>query len=259
MEPFESGVKVSKLGKNYILGIVISLLGFIVLPVMIQFIIQLILTSANPDGLALAIQQAKEIQAGTLTNYKDIATETVVLETLPTTLGEVIAMIPIIIIYFSTFKDDAIRYKKSWKRNLLITVIGSVLLIGVSLLFNLIYEKLNITGDSSNNILVQASIYHYPYLMIPAVIIMIPIFEEFVFRKCLFAIIIDKCKLNHWVAIIVATLVFALCHATNVYFFYYLPLCFCLAFTYDLSRRNIWVSGGIHLSNNIIALVEMLI
>lgn len=170
----------------------------------------------------------------------------------------------IIIALFKDIKKDLKGMKKETGRNLLIVLVGSVILFASTILIANIYSLLGDEGQSENqNIIELLMRSNGLWLMLFCVVILAPFVEEFIFRK----LIIDTCEktfnLKPWIAIAISAILFAFIHVSDLenikYIFQYLALSVPLTLVYHYSKNNVCVSFLVHLINNLIAAISVLL
>lgn len=254
MEPWTSGIQKTARNSDYVIALVTGLIGLVILPVIMEYAIGAILDLTQGAGtFKAALSELGGVTAGTITSPAEVSKNAVALVALSQVLGEALALVPIIWLYHAMFQDDARRFKASWKRNVLLIIGGTVAVLAVSLLLSTLYSAAGIKTDAANEVLVEASLLRFPVIETVAVLVIAPFVEEFVFRKCLFGIIIEKFHWPHAIALVISSVAFAIVHAHDVYFFFYLALALIMGLTYDRSQRNLLVSTSVHVMNNLLS------
>lgn len=170
--------------------------------------------------------------------------------------------IGVAIVYFwKMFKAEAIEFKNKLLNNIF-TIIGWVLMIFVvNGLIGVIYEMLEITGDSANQSYIETAINSpLVYIMFFMVVFAAPIYEELIFRKFLIGFCEKTLHANRWIAFAVSSIIFAGIHvigdpSSYIFFFQYLGLSIIITLSYTLSNNNIYIPMTVHLINNLISFI----
>lgn len=163
----------------------------------------------------------------------------------------------LVMVYFSCFHHPTVRWKRALDTALLhglwpIKIVFSSLLIIFAL--NLFSEWLALPD---NNIQAMDAMVHHP-LGVLALVIMAPLTEELVFREVMIGGVLDACKLNPWVPVLVSSLAFGLVHANPAQ----IPFASAmgLLFGYLYCKTGSIVLGVVlHVINNGVAVLLMLL
>lgn len=170
----------------------------------------------------------------------------------------------IVICLFKDIKKDLKDFKDNKGRNLLIALVGAVALYALTYIISYIYLLLGDEGQSENQNIIEIIIDSKGiWIMLFCVVILAPFVEEIIFRK----LIIDTCEktfnLKPWIGIVISSLIFAFIHVSDanslIYIFQYLPLSISLTLTYHYSKNNVVVPFLVHLCNNFLAAIAVLI
>ncbi|MDD3382923.1 MAG: CPBP family intramembrane metalloprotease [Bacilli bacterium] len=157
-------------------------------------------------------------------------------------------------------KIDFTKFKSKLLKNVLIIVVGTVLMkvafIGVSY----IYEKLlgiDLSTSSANQELIENAIASpLAWAVFIATVIVAPILEEMIFRKCLFGMLEKNLNVSRIVAIIISTLLFSFVHVMDMdslqFIFLYIPYALVLSIAYSMSDNNYYVPFGMHFMSNLL-------
>lgn len=179
--------------------------------------------------------------------------------------GIIYFMITLFLLIFMAkiYKNDAIKFKENWKKNIAVIIIGGILFFAVSYTAGLFIEKLT-DNTSANQASIESS-FNYRWCAIVMSIVTIlggPIVEEMVFRKSIFNL---TSKYHKAVAIIISALLFSLPHMVSTkgvsvgdWFLLLIPYLISgvgLGLIYEYSGENIYVSMSIHLINNLVAVI----
>lgn len=180
-----------------------------------------------------------------------------------------------IVIYYTILKEDLINFKKEWKKNLIVIVVGFIGMYLLNVLMEYLFTALHLPTSSQNQDFIVSAVKGEVFIYVAfAVVILAPIVEEIVFRKMLFGAIESNLNLPKIVVVIISTVIFSLIHLSNelgmvftdinnfkylVAFFLYAPLAFVLSFTYSYTKNNIYVAIILHALNNLLSLIFILI
>ena len=158
------------------------------------------------------------------------------------------------------FKNDFILIKEKPKFYSIYIPVSAIVFAGAAIGLSLLFG--NFVDSSENQVLIENILKHAGAVpMIISTILLAPIVEEAIYRKCVFH------YLNRypvWVSYLVSTILFALPHmiTTNKSFgtwcliaIPYLLDGLMLAAVYHLSKKNIYASIAAHMLNNIIAVI----
>lgn len=110
--------------------------------------------------------------------------------------------------FFKQFKE-----RKTWKW----VGIGFGLMYGLNMIYSIILQILNQTSTSTNQDLVNQTIFNNPLLGFLFVVIAAPLFEEIIFRFGIFRAFTGKDKKREIIGIVVTTLLFAFVHMTATF------------------------------------------
>ncbi len=162
------------------------------------------------------------------------------------------------------FKNDFISIKEKPKFYSIYIPLTAILFAAIAVLLSILFSK--ITESSANQELIENILkYSGAIPMIISTVLLAPIVEEAIYRKCIFH------YLNRypvWVSYLVSTILFALPHmiTTSTSFgnwcliaLPYLIDGAMLAAIYHLSNKNIYASIAAHMLNNLIAVILVFI
>ena len=184
----------------------------------------------------------------------------------------VLAFIPIFILSFKWIKEDFKRLSLNKKKTKWI-LIGVAMVYGANIVVSIIFSILGI-GDVAGN---QAAIESMVSTNVSTIIILIittvflaPILEELVFRKSIF----NLCRHNTKLGLFLSSLIFGLIHVVTpaisagsyygfitqaMFLIQYAAMGVAIGLSYVFSNRNIAVSISVHLINNLISMIFLLI
>jgi len=178
--------------------------------------------------------------------------------------GTLIANVFLVFIFslllFKPLKHDLIKFKSKWLRNVVIIVVGSILMkvgfIGVCYIYeNLLGIDLS-TTSLNQELIEQAIASPMAWAVFIAVVIIAPVLEEMIFRKCLFGMFQDSFKVNRALTIFFSTLLFSFIHVLDFgslhLIFLYVPYALVLSLAYSYSDDNYYVPLTMHLINNLL-------
>lgn len=191
------------------------------------------------------------------------------------TVGYVLVSGCFVVMFYSILKEDIIKFKNSWKKNLIIAVCSFVVMFVLNELVSYLFEVLNLPTSSSNqDFIVNALGNDTCIYVLISVVILAPFVEEVIFRKLLFGAIKYNTKLGNAITIILSTIIFSLIHLTSeitlvlndisnfkylVAFFLYAPLAFVLSFSYSYSSDNVFTAIIVHMLNNLMSVILIML
>lgn len=175
-------------------------------------------------------------------------------------ISKVIALGLILYFFRGLIKNEAIAIKNNVIRMIIIVVVGTVSIYLINILLTIIYDLLNITGDSENQTIIEYSLtLPIRPVVVGSILVLAPIFEEFVFRKFLIGFC-KTYKMGKWLPYIISIFAFALIHMSFdindlVFLPAYLALSAVITLGYKYSGDNVYVSIAIHFLNNLLSLI----
>lgn len=162
------------------------------------------------------------------------------------------------------FKNDFVAIKEKPKFYSIYIPLTSILFVTLAITISILFNK--ITESSANQQTIENMLkYSGASLMIISTILLAPIVEEAIYRKCIFHFFRAY---PIWVSYVVSTILFALPHmlTTSTSFgnwcliaLPYLLDGFMLALIYHLSKKNIYATIIAHMLNNIVAVILVFI
>lgn len=183
-------------------------------------------------------------------------------------LIQVFAYIPLLIFFaiflIRDFINDFIAFGKDTKKNFLKILMWFGILYAASYAIALVYELLNITGQSDNESLLTLMMdSDAKILFLITIVIIGPFIEEVLYRKLIFDTVEKTFKLKPIFAIVISVLIFALIHVSDaeniIYVFQYIAMAIPITLSYHLSKNNLFVSYGVHVCNNLLVAIGYLI
>ena len=183
-------------------------------------------------------------------------------------LIQVFAYIPLLIFFaiflIRDFINDFIDFGKDTKKNFLKILMWFGILYAASYAIALVYELLNITGQSDNESLLTLMMdSDAKILFLITIVIIGPFIEEVLYRKLIFDTVEKTFKLKPIFAIVISVLIFALIHVSDaeniIYVFQYIAMAIPITLSYHLSKNNLFVSYGVHVCNNLLVAIGYLI
>ncbi len=175
-----------------------------------------------------------------------------------------LSYVPFTIFAIFILKDELINDFKEFKKKWLLIVGASIAAFIVMYLVNfiiaIVYEFLNISGESANEELINSILLSNAALpMIISVVLLAPIAEEILFRKILMGVCEESFKMKPIFAIIISTLIFSFIHVSDIeslkYIFQYIPLAAIMCCLYHYFNNNIYASIILHMMNNTLAVI----
>lgn len=183
-------------------------------------------------------------------------------------LIQVFAYIPLLIFFaiflIRDFINDFIDFGKDTKKNFLKILMWFGILYAASYAIALVYQILNITGQSDNESLLTLMMdSDAKILFLITIVIIGPFVEEVLYRKLIFDTVEKTFKLKPIFAIVISVLIFALIHVSDaeniIYVFQYIAMAIPITLSYHLSKNNLFVSYGVHVCNNLLVAIGYLI
>lgn len=183
-------------------------------------------------------------------------------------LIQVFAYIPLLIFFaiflIRDFINDFIDFGKDTKKNFLKILMWFGILYAASYAIALVYQILDITGQSDNESLLTLMMdSDAKILFLITIVIIGPFVEEVLYRKLIFDTVEKTFKLKPIFAIVISVLIFALIHVSDpeniIYVFQYIAMAIPITLSYHLSKNNLFVSYGVHVCNNLIVAIGYLI
>ena len=183
-------------------------------------------------------------------------------------LIQVFAYIPLLIFFaiflIRDFINDFIDFGKDTKKNFLKILMWFGILYAASYAIALVYQILNITGQSDNESLLTLMMdSDAKILFLITIVIIGPFVEEVLYRKLIFDTVEKTFKLKPIFAIVISVLIFALIHVADpeniIYVFQYIAMAIPITLSYHLSKNNLFVSYGVHVCNNLLVAIGYLI
>ncbi len=176
-----------------------------------------------------------------------------------TTLFTYLSLFVTLFLYnLKDLKEDIKSFKVI--KYLIWIVVGFGILYGVSYLISYLTSLAGVGESDNQNSIVNMIKYGSKIGVFISVVICAPFAEEMIFRKSIGDLTLDK---SRWLYYVVATVFFALPHMLSTraaaldFILMTIPYLFSglfLAFTYERTR-NIYVSIGIHMLNNLLAFI----
>lgn len=183
-------------------------------------------------------------------------------------LIQVFAYIPLLIFFaiflIRDFIYDFIDFGKDTKKNFLKILMWFGILYAASYAISIVYQILNITGQSDNESLLTLMMdSDAKILFLITIVIIGPFVEEVLYRKLIFDTVEKTFKLKPIFAIVISVLIFALIHVSDaeniIYVFQYIAMAIPITLSYHLSKNNLFVSYGVHVCNNLLVAIGYLI
>lgn len=183
-------------------------------------------------------------------------------------LIQVFAYIPLLIFFaiflIRDFINDFIDFGKDTKKNFLKILMWFGILYAASYAIALVYQILDITGQSDNESLLTLMMdSDAKILFLITIVIIGPFVEEVLYRKLIFDTVEKTFKLKPIFAIVISVLIFSLIHVSDaeniIYVFQYIAMAIPITLSYHLSKNNLFVSYGVHVCNNLLVAIGYLI
>ena len=152
-------------------------------------------------------------------------------------------------------KDFKTYYKNYLSKNIIIYLIG-ILLMGIT---NIILSRITNQSLAGNESQIRNLIDKYPIYMIFSSVLFAPIIEEFIFRKTIKNIVINK-----YLFIIISGFIFGIAHITNIsdttellFSISYIIMGIDFAYIY-YKTNNIFTTLTFHMCHNLILIIYQL-
>lgn len=234
-------------GNFYLLAFLIGFALFILLQNIVMIVAMGIMENKYPGFI-----QDFQAAVSDMKNMPTLMTDRMwAVQNLSQFIGNFLLAIIMIVFLRKSFAWDWKRFKSEWKSNVLTIIFGFVIIYVLNIIMVMIYNLLQIPGDSTNQQIIEAAINSNTGIyMFLSVLLLAPFIEEIIFRKLLFGTVEEKFRLRPIFAILISGVIFAGMHATDIFFFQYFPMALVLCVTYALSKNNIFVAIGIHFLNN---------
>lgn len=217
-----------------------------------RLIISLLFSLKNP-GFFKTFQNLEKIP---IAEYTDSIWAT---NNIASFLASLIILILIIVFLGKNILRDFKIFKKDIKHHLGGIVFGFIVLVIINTLFTRLYTLFGIEGTSDNQESILLALKsNTAFLIYLSVVLLAPVVEEVIFRKCIHGIVEEKFNLAKIFSVLISSVIFASMHAIDVFFFSYLAMAIVLGLSYTLFKNNIIVPIGIHFLNNATILINIL-
>ena len=173
--------------------------------------------------------------------------------------------IPCVFLMRNFLKEDFINFKNKYKYYIIYTIISIVIFLLVSFISSSITS--HFVGESDNQELISKLLLSKAKIpMIIATLIFAPVCEELIFRKAIFEI---TKNLHKSMSYIISVSSFTLIHMLSsdmsnfgdwiLLTIPYVLCAFLFCLIYDKSKKNIYTTIFVHIANNLLALIFLLI
>lgn len=188
---------------------------------------------------------------GIIASVKEIPVEemTATSNVIATIVSEIIILIVFLIIYRKKLFEDT---KAINKKQIILIVVSSILLISINSVITNLFELLNVSMNNQETIVKLLEKFEIPTTILA--VICAPIIEELVFRYSLGT----ACKKDK-VFVIISGLLFGFAHGVGIASILYIYIGVSLAIIYLKSNKNIMVPITVHFLNNLFSVVLTLI
>lgn len=171
-------------------------------------------------------------------------------------IGTTVLAVLLVVFLGGSLAADWRRFKEEWKSNVPTIIFGIVIIYALNIAITMIYNLFQVPGDADNQRMIEAAVgSETGIFMVLSVFLIAPFVEEVLFRKLLFGTVEDKLHFKPVFAILISAVFFAGMHATDIFFFQYLPMALVLCIAYSISKNNIFVPMGIHFLNNAMIII----
>ncbi len=203
----------------------------------------------RPIWLYLLITIGVSIISGFVFGIMRINYDEASLGAIATVASDIVLAIIFTILYHKRLKEDI---KKINKKQLIYIIVGAIVLIVINEAISRLFIKLNVEMGNQDTIISYLGALKIPMLM--SIVIMAPFIEEIIFRYSVRTL----CK-NKIVYIIISSISFGLVHGIGIATLLYIFIGACLAIFYLKNDENIVVPISVHLLNNLVAAIEVLL
>lgn len=245
--------------KSYV-GLIIYFISFFVIATIAAYIV----AKVYCNDLAYAYKDVLKANSSNTSDLKLLKYAAEV-NTLGNSFGYIITLIALVTWLFMFLKADIKKFIPSWKKNLAIMVIGGIIFSLISVGFDKFDS--HVLKEISNNQRSISDTFKYGRfipLMFIVTCFVAPVVEELVFRKCIFNLCVGK---KAWIPIILSSVVFSLIHVLStpigaiwiVLYIQYFICALMLGCIYKYSGENIYVSMFVHILNNIVGCLIILL
>lgn len=260
LEKFDLFKKIKNKEVFYLLSLILTLVLMLFAPLVVQIFYFIFMAIKDSGYYTLMLTEGTS-------EYLKLVNETSFVFQFA---GYIILLIVFPLLFFTIFKEDLEKFKKTPLKNVLIVVIGFILMYVLTIIVNQIFEYFNFPLSSQNQDSIENVLKsNLAPIVIITVVVLAPFVEEVIFRKMLFGTCETTFRLKPIVSVILSTLIFSLIHVseevTNVFsgaspiylvaILLYLPLSLILSLSYKLSNNNIFVVILIHLLNNLLSVL----
>lgn len=181
---------------------------------------------------------------------------------------------------FKSIKIDTLLLKGKIKKTLLTVLIGVAILYGINILINIFFSIIKFTDNAANQEAIESMFTNNSGILIFIYCIVIaiigPLVEELIFRKAIFGCLKKFPKLNKIWKIVISGLIFGLIHVISgivegaiagdtsliiseaINSITYVSMGFLFGGIYVYSEENIYPSLIVHIINNTISIVIIL-
>lgn len=154
-----------------------------------------------------------------------------------------------LIIYRKRLKND---FKRLTKNNIILIIISSIILIGFNELLSRLFENMKVSMNNQDTLV---SLFNNYKIMTSLLIVLFgPLIEEIVFRYSFSTFI----KNDIWF-LVISSLSFGLIHGVGIVSILYVLIGFGIGLVYLKTNKNIVASTSIHMLNNLVSVIMMLL
>lgn len=182
------------------------------------------------------------------------------------TILYIVLILLCVVLSWNEWKRSFHMIKKEPAKVLIRTVTGGVLAIVLNVILSLLCGALSGQSDSANQEVIQANVVIAPYFMLFSIMIFAPMVEESVFRGGVFAC--TRRYFGFWAAALISAFAFGWIHVMDsffagqwqdlIYLIVYGGIGLFNAWYYE-HHGGIIASAGVHLFNNLISYIAMIL
>lgn len=246
-------IRFSKKFKNadfYLISFIVSFAAFFLLREIIMLIIMTI-NEGKEDGFSQIF-----LDLWSSGKYEDFSQTMWGTINLSQFLGNLLLLIPLIILLAKAIFRDLKIFKSELWHNIAVVIFGFALMFFGQSFLARVYQYFDIYDTSDNQALINFALQSDTKIFIIfSVVVLAPLLEELVFRKLFFGFLEEKLKFPRILVLFLSAALFASLHALDIFFFQYFFMALILAGSYVLSKKNIIIPIGIHFLNNAMILL----
>ena len=189
--------------------VLIACLGYLLMNVSLILIARMMVSAYVSNGMDFSCINS---EAGIQSCPIEVSSAYMIISCVSQVIAELLIVVVTALIFMKYLKPFFKQFKdsKTWKW----VGIGFGLMYGLNLVYSILLQLFEQTSTSTNQDLVNQTIFNNPVLGFLFVVIAAPLFEEIIFRFGIFRAFTGKGKKREIIGIVVTTLLFAFVHMT---------------------------------------------